>query len=443
MTKAKGRYWDEELETMPREKLERFQLEFLKEELLFSYEKSAYYKKAFDEAGVDPKRVSSLEDIRKFPFTDKKVERDRQVAFPDLGDMVAVPEDEIVYVSASSGSTGTPTLSPFTAQDFDEWQDAEARLFWSIGMRPGDRYCHALNFTLFVGGPDVMGAQRVGAMCIWAGTIPSERLLFIMKEFKPTITWTTPSYAWFLGETALKEGIDPAKDLAINKIIVAGEPGGSIKSTRDAIEKLWNAKVYDFYGLSDIYGANAGMCTEQQGLHLTEDHHLLEVLDPDTLEPVDDGQRGEMVLTTLKKRARPMIRFRTGDIITTNKKKCHCGRTHARINIHGRRDDMLIITGVNVFPSDIEKVVRGLNELTGEYRILVYREKHLDKFDVEVEKKDGVEMQEEALAQNVRMKIKSLVGVSPRVRVLKENTLERATHKAKRVIDKREKVWED
>ncbi|NIQ38402.1 MAG: AMP-binding protein [Proteobacteria bacterium] len=443
MAVAKGIYWDEELETMPRDKLEELQLGLLKEELLFSYEKSPYYKRAFDEAGASPKKVKGLEDIRNFPFTDKKVERDRQVAVPDLGDMVAVPEDEIIYVSASSGSTGTPTLSPFTAQDFDEWQDAEARLFWSIGMRPGDRYCHALNFTLFVGGPDVMGAQKVGALCIWAGAIPSERLLFIMKEFKPTITWTTPSYAWFLGETALKEGIDPAKDLAINKIIVAGEPGGSIKSTRDAIEKLWNAKVYDFYGLSDIYGANAGMCTEQQGLHLTEDHHLLEVLDPDTLEPVGEGERGEMVLTTLKKRARPMIRFRTGDIITTNKERCHCGRTHARINIHGRIDDMLIITGVNVFPSDIEKVVRRINELTGEYRIVVYREKHLDKFDVEVEKKDGIDVEDDTLAGTVKTKIKSLVGVSPRVKILKENTLERATHKAKRVIDKRQKVWED
>ncbi|MBW1817812.1 MAG: phenylacetate--CoA ligase [Deltaproteobacteria bacterium] len=428
---------------MSREKLEQFQFELLKEELLFSYENSPYYRTAFDEAGVDPRKVRGLEDIMNFPFTNKKVERDRQLAVPDLGDMVAVPEDEIVFVSASSGSTGTPTLSPFTRQDFEEWQDAEARLFWSVGMRPGDRYCHALNFTLFVGGPDVIGAQKVGALCIWAGTIPSERLLFILKEFKPTITWTTPSYAWYLGETAIKEGIDPAKDLAINKIIVAGEPGGSIKSTRDAIENLWDAKLYDFYGLSDIFGANAGMCTERDGLHLTEDHHLIEVLDPDTLEPVAEGERGEMVLTTLKKRARPMIRFRTSDIVTVNKEKCSCGRTHARINIHGRIDDMLIITGVNVFPSDIEKVVRDMPELTGEYQIVVYREKHLDRFNVEVEKKESIDLKDEDLVETVRTKIKSLLGVSPRIKILKENTLERATHKAKRVIDKREKVWSE
>ncbi|NQU15965.1 MAG: phenylacetate--CoA ligase [Desulfobacteraceae bacterium] len=438
---TRGKYWDEALETMSREKLERLQLELLKEELLFSYENSPYYRMALDETGADPKKVKSLTDIRNFPFTSKKVERDRQLAVPDMGDMVAVPEEEIVFVSASSGSTGTPTLSPFTARDFDEWQDVEARLFWSMGMRPGDRYCHALNFTLFVGGPDVVGAQKVGAMCIWAGTIPSERLLFILKQFKPTITWTTPSYAWYLGETAQKEGIDPAKDLAINKIIVAGEPGGSIRSTREAIERLWDAKVYDFYGLSDTFGANAGMCTEQDGLHLSEDHNLLEVLDPETLEPVAKGERGEMVLTTLKKRARPMIRFRTGDIVTVNEEPCRCGRTHARINIQGRIDDMLIITGVNVFPSDIEKVVRGTKELTGEYQIVVYQEQHLDKFDVEVEKKEGIGIDDRPLAEAVRGKIKSLLGVSPRVKILKENTLERATHKAKRVIDKREKVW--
>jgi phenylacetate-CoA ligase len=441
MTGTKGKYWDEELETLPREKLEQLQLRLLKDELLFAYENSPYYKMAFDEAGGDPKRIRHLEDIRAFPFTNKKVERDRQIAAPDMGDMVAVPEEDIVFVSASSGSTGTPTLSPFTARDFDEWQDVEARLFWAMGMRPGDRYCHALNFTLFVGGPDVIGAQKVGATCIWAGTIPSERLLFILKEFKPTITWTTPSYAWYLGETAQKEGIDPAKDLAINKIIVAGEPGGSIRSTREAIETLWGAKVYDFYGLSDIFGANAGMCIEQKGLHLSEDHTLLEILNPDTLEPVSEGERGEMVLTTLKKKARPMIRFRTGDIVTVDKEQCKCGRTHARINIQGRIDDMLIITGVNVFPSDIEKVVRGTKELTGEYQIVVSREKHLDKFEVEVERKEGVTLDDQSLAEAVRGKIKSLLGVSPRVKILKENTLERATHKAKRVIDKREKVW--
>ncbi|MDF2686504.1 MAG: CoF synthetase, partial [Clostridia bacterium] len=332
-------YWNEKIETMTREELEKLQERELREMLEYAYDNSPYYKESFDTAGVKASDFKNLSDIRKFPFVNKQVERERQSRGGLLGDMVAVSEDDVVFVSASSGSTGVPTLSPFTKQDFDEFQDVESRLFYGVGMRKTDRYVHALNFTLFVGGPDVIGAQNLGALCIWAGTIPSDRLLFILKEFQPTVIWTTPSYAWYLGETAKKNGIDPAKDLAINKIIVAGEAGGSIKATREAIEELWDAKLYDFFGISDIFGACAGMCEERNGLHIAEDHILMEVLDLKTGEPVPDGERGELVLTTLRKKARPMIRFRTGDIGFVNREKCNCGRTHARINIVGRLDD--------------------------------------------------------------------------------------------------------
>ena len=431
-------YWEEEIETLPRLRLEQLQLELLQEHLDFAYRRSPYYRQAFDEAGVRPSDLRHLEDLAKFPFTDKKIQRDRQLARPDLGDMVAVPEEEIVFVSASSGSTGVPTLSPFTRKDFDDFQDVESRLFWAAGMRPKDRYLHALNFSLFVGGPDVIGAQNLGALCIWAGTVPSDRLLYIMKEFKPTITWTTPSYAWHLGESALQQGIDPKRDLHIRKIIVAGEPGGSIPATRAAIEELWGAELFDFYGLSDIFGACAGMCPEKNGLHLAEDHILIEVLDPDTQEPVADGEPGEMVLTTLQKQARPLIRFRTGDIVTRFPEPCPCGRTHARFSVQGRIDDMIIVSGVNLFPSDIEYVVRGLPGLTGEYRITVYTENRLIRFDVEVETADGHEIHAERLSAEVVEKIKQRSGIRPKqVRVLENGTLPRATHKAKRVVDLR------
>lgn len=441
----KEKYWDSEIETMAPEKIREMQLEQLRYMVKFCYENSPYYKMAFDEAGVSPDKIKTLDDVKFLPFTNKQIERERQEAVPDLGDMICVPEEEIVYISASSGSTGVPTVSPFTARDFDEFQDYQARLFWGIGMRPQDRYVHALNFTLFVGGPDVIGAMRTGAMGIWAGTIPSERLLFILRNFKATITWTTPSYAWYLGETAMKEGLDPKKDFHLKKLVVAGEPGGSIPATRKAIQDLWGVDLYDFYGLSDLFGANAGMCEVQEGLHIYEDHHIVEVLDPDTFEPVGDMERGELVLTTLRKMARPMIRFRTGDIVTVTWEKCDCGRTHPRImGVHGRLDDMLIITGVNVFPSDIEYVVRQDKRLTGEYRMVVYREEHLDRFDVEVEKLDTVDTDEELLAKEVREAIKVRVGVAPRrVLVLREGEIPRATHKAKRVIDKRGQVWAD
>lgn len=434
-------YWNEEVETLSREELERLQESLLKEHLVLAYNKSEYYREAFDKAGVKPEDFKTLSDLRKFPFVNKHIERERQLKKPLLGDMTAVSEEEVVFVSASSGSTGVPTLSPFTKKDFEEFQDVQSRLFWAAGMRPKDRYVHALNFTLFVGGPDVIGAQNLGALCIWAGAIPSDRLLFILKEFQPTVIWTTPSYAWYLGETAKKQGIDPAKDLAINKIIVAGEPGGSIDATREAVEELWGAKVYDFYGISDIFGACAGMCSERNGLHLAEDHILVEVIDPETLEPVPDGERGELVLTTLRKTARPMIRFRTGDIGTVNKEKCSCGRTHARINITGRLDDMLIVSGVNVFPSDIEFVIRNMKELSGEYRITAFTENFTNKFKVEVERALGNDDDAEALAQKVSSAIKTRIGVKPKeVIVLNNGELPRATHKAKRLIDERQKV---
>jgi len=433
-----GEYWDEGLETLPRQELEALQLELLREHLDFASRNSPYYRQSFREAGVTASEVKSLDDLRRFPFINKQTLRERQTAAPLLGDLLAVNEREVVYVSASSGSTGVPTLSPFTAKDFEEWQDVQTRLFYAAGMRDSDRYLHALNFSMFVGGPDVIGAQKLGALCFWAGTVPAERLLFLMREFRPTVTWTTPSYAWYLGETARSQGIDPANDLAVRRIIVAGEPGGSIPATRRAIENLWNAELYDFYGISDIFGASAGMCRERSGLHFSEDHHLIEVLDPASGEPVADGEKGEMVLTTLQKQARPMIRFRTGDIVTRDRSVCPCGRTHARIRIHGRTDDMFIVNGVNLFPSDIEVAVREIPEITGEYRITLTTEQHLTRFHLEVERRQETPVSESALAGQLQKVLRNRHGIAPgSITIHPDGTLPRAVHKAQRVIDKR------
>ena len=282
----------------------------------------------------------------------------------------------------------------------------------------------------------------LGALSIHAGTLPSERLLAIARQFQATASWTTPSYTWYLGETAIKEGIDPKKDLAIKRIFVAGEPGGSIPETRQRIEALWGAKVYDYYGLSDIFGSCAGMCEEQHGLHWAEDHILAEVLDPETGQPVADGERGELVLTTLKKAARPMIRFRTGDIVSFTSEPCRCGRTAQRmLGTHGRLDDMLIIKGVNIFPSDVEAIARQDHELSGEYRLIVEREQHLDVLTVEIERAATDGRQDEALARRFAGQLKSITGVSARIVVLPPETLPRATHKARRVEDRRQNVW--
>ncbi len=435
-------YWDPEVETQSRASWRAKALADLQRHLAFAYENAPFYRNHFDAAHVRPGDLKSLDDLRRFPFIDKKILRDRQLAKPPFGDLCATPEREIVYISASSGSTGVPTASPFTAQDFDDWIDYEARQFWSSGLRPEDRYCHSLNFSLFVGGPCVLGAQKLGALSIHAGTVPSERLLGILGQFQATAIWTTPSYAWHLGETAIKEGIDPRKDLAVKRIFVAGEPGGSIPETRQRIEDLWGASVYDYYGLSDIFGSCAGMCEEKNGLHWAEDHIYPEVLDPDTQEPVPLGQRGELVLTTLKKAARPMVRFRTGDIVSFTDAPCACGRTSLRmVGVHGRLDDMLIIKGVNLFPSDVEAIVRKDRELTGEYRLVVERVEHLDRLTVEVEHVRGYNGTAEALATRIGHHLKALTGVSAAINVLAPDTLPRATHKAKRVEDRRTGVW--
>lgn len=431
-------YWDEALETMSRAELESFQLEQLKNTLIHAYENTVYYKRSFDEAGVNPYEVNSFEDFFRFPFINKITERDTQHIGTFLGEMAAVDEEEVVYLSASSGSTGVPTISPFTKHDFDEFQEVESRLFYGIGMRKKDRYVHSLNFTLFVGGPDVIGAQNLGALCIWVGTVPSEKLLSILQEFKPTIMWTTPSYAWHLGETAKKQGIDPAKDLSIKKIIVAGEAGGSIEATRKTIEELWDADLYDFYGISDIFGACAGMCEEKNGLHVAEDQVLIQVIDPATGELLPDGERGELVLTSLRKKARPMIRFRTGDIGYITREKCKCGRTHARMYVVGRLDDMFIVSGVNVFPSDVEYVIRKIDGITGEYRIRIFDKDYTTKYSVELEENGVNKETRQELIQKVEKALKTRLGVRPsEVIIHDEGVLPRSTHKAKRIVDER------
>jgi len=440
--KSDRKYWNEELETQSRDEWEQQKLRLLQDHLHHAYANSPYYRASFDAAGVHPDQVRSLDDIRRFPFIDKQVLRERQLSVPPFGDLVAVPERDIVYISASSGSTGVPTASPFSAQDFDDWIDYEARQFWSSGLRPEDRYCHSLNFSLFVGGPCVLGAQKLGALSIHAGTVPSERLLAILRQFQATAIWTTPSYAWYLGETAVKEGIDIRNELNIKRIFVAGEPGGSIPETRQRIEALWGASIYDYYGLSDIFGSCAGMCEEKNGLHWAEDHILVEVLDQQSGEPVKEGERGELVLTTLKKSARPMVRFRTGDIVSFTSEPCSCGRTSIRmLGVHGRLDDMLIIKGINVFPSDIEAIARKDHDFTGEYKLIVERENHLDRLTVEVERAAAYSGNDTDLAARFIRQLQSVTGISAKVSILPADSLPRATHKAKRVEDRREGIW--
>ncbi len=434
------KYYDREIETMPRPELEKLQLERLNEELAFAYANSPYYHREWDKLGLDG-HVESLEEFyEKYPFTDKQAERDCQGVGSFFGEMSAVPEDDVVYMATSSGSTGVPTMSPFTQQDFEDFQHAQSRLFWQAGMRPNDRYLHGMNFALYVGGPDVIGAQELGAVGIWVGAVPSARLLWAMKQYQPTYMWSSPSYAWLLGQKAIEQGYDPKVDFASMKcFIISGEPGGSIETTRKAIEDLWGVTVYDFFGLSDIYGACAGMCEYKDGLHIIEDQILVECVDPATGKPVPDGERGEITYTTLCKRARPNIRFRSGDIGWIDRSQCKCGRTHTRIHIAGRKDEMFIVSAVNVFPSDIEYVVRNEPAVTGEYRIRVYDENYTTKYEVSVERAIGSDEPFDSVAKRVEDDLKTHTGVRPaKVLVYETDKLGvSAEHKAKRFIDER------
>ncbi len=438
------KYYDPELECCSREELEKLQLERLNEELAFAYENSPYYKRSFDEAHLEP-HCDTLKDLEKFPFINKQTERDCQGVGSFFGELAAVPEDDVVYMATSSGSTGVPTMSPFNQKDFDDFMDAESRLFWQAGMRPNDRYLHGMNFALYVGGPCVIGAQNLGALGIWVGAVPSARLLWAMKHYQPTHLWTSPSYAWLLSQKAIEQGYDPKNDFPkLRTIIISGEPGGSIESTRSAIEEVWGADVYDFFGLSDIYGACAGMCEQKDGLHLIEDQILVETVDPVTGEVLPDGQKGEIVYTTLLKHARPMIRFRSGDIGWVDKSKCACGRTTSRLHILGRKDEMFIVNAVNVFPSDIEHVVRQDKGLTGEYKIRVYDENYTTKYEVSVERAAGSEETFDKIAERVQNACKAHCGVKPaRVIVYETDKLGASSeHKAKRFIDERTSTTE-
>lgn len=263
--------------------------------------------------------------------------------------------------------------------------------------------------------------------------------MYILKTYQPTILWTSPSYAWQLGEKALKSGIDLKKDLSIKKIIVAGELGGSIDATRKAIEDLWEAELYDFYGLSDIFGACAAMCDAKDGLHICEDQILVETVDLHTGEVLPAGSVGELVFTTLRKKARPMIRFRTGDIGWIDNTPCSCGRTHGRIHINGRKDDMFIVSAVNVFLSDIEAVIRDIKGITGEYLIRIFEKDYTCKYSVEIEKNVDNSKADEEISNEVSAALKARIGVKPyKVIVHPDGGLNtRSEHKSRRIIDER------
>ena len=426
-----------EYETMPREALESIQLRRLQTTLSRVYATVPFYRKKFDEAGMLPGDVKSLDDLKRLPFTVKQDLRDN---YP-FG-MFAVPMENVVRIHASSGTTGKPTVVGYTARDIDTWAELIARSLASAGASRGDIIHNAYGYGLFTGGLGVhYGAEKLGASVIPVSGGNTKRQVIIMKDFSPTILTCTPSYALHLAEAAEDEGVS-FRDLKFKSGIFGAEPWS--EDMRHEIESKLGLTAIDIYGLSEIIGPGVSIeCHEaQQGLHIFEDHFIPEIIDPQTGDVLPYGETGELVITSLTKEAFPVIRYRTRDITSLNVEPCICGRTHVRMDkVSGRTDDMLIIRGVNVFPSQIESVLMQIEGVEPHYQLIVDREDNLDILTVRVEvSKEAFSDQVKGLqqfARNIEKEIKEYLGISAKVQLAEPKSIERSQGKAARVIDNR------
>jgi len=424
-------------ETMPREGLEAIQLRRLQATLERVYATVPFYQKKFEEAGVVPSDIKSLKDLQKIPFTTKQDLRDN---YP-FG-MFSVPMDNVVRIHASSGTTGKPTVVGYTARDIDTWSELMARSLVAGGATRGDMIHNAYGYGLFTGGLGVhYGAEKLGASIIPVSGGNTKRQIIIMKDFGPTILTATPSYTLHLAEVAEEMGVS-FRDLKFKFGIFGAEPWS--ENMRLEIENKLHITAVDIYGLSEVMGPGVAIeCHEaKSGLHIFEDHFIPEIIDPATGDVLPHGESGELVFTTITKEAFPIIRYRTRDISALNIKPCICGRTHARMNrVSGRTDDMLIIRGVNVFPSQIESVLMQIDEVEPHYQLVVDRKDNLDTLSVLVEVGERLFSDEVKKLQDLEKKItkdiKETLGVSAAVKLVEPKTIERSQGKAVRVIDNR------
>ncbi len=430
------RMYAPEIEAIPRDQLAALQLEKLRKIVRHAHENVAHYKKTFAAAGVTPDDLQSLDDFAKFPFTLKNDLRDN---YP-FG-MFAVPREDVIRVHASSGTTGKPTVVGYTQEDLDVWSDVMARGIVCMGGRPGDMIHNAYGYGLFTGGLGLhYGAERLGCTVTPASGGFTERQIVLMQDFGARVLCATPSYALNIAEVAEKEGVD-LKGGPLEIAICGAEPWTD--SMRQELDRRLGVKAVDTYGLSEIIGPGvAAECIEQRnGLHAWEDIFLLETIDPETGERTQPGEPGELVITTLAKWAQPMIRYRTRDITRLDATPCACGRTHVRImRVTGRDDDMLIIRGVNLYPSQVEDVLVGRPNIEPHYQLVVQREGSMDTLTAEVEASPGVAIASfDDIAKDVQHHIKSRIGVTCRIVVLSPGEVPRSEGKAVRVRDMRPK----
>jgi len=435
--KEQGMIYDIKNETLPREELQQIQLRRLQALCERVYANVPFYKKKFDEIGIKPQDIKSLKDITLLPFTTKQDLRDQ---YP-FG-LFAVPKDQIVRIHSSSGTTGKATVVGYTKRDIENWGELMARCFMAAGASASDTIHNAYGYGLFTGGLGVhYGGEALGATVVPISGGATRRQVMLLKDFEPDVICCTPSYALFLAETGKEMGID-IKKLPLRIGIFGAEPWTN--EMRLEIEKELGIKAIDIYGLSEVMGPGVAIeCADaQDGLHIQEDHFLAETIDPDSGEPVAPGEEGELVFTTLTKEGIPLIRYRTRDLTTLNTTPCKCGRTTARMKrVTGRSDDMLIIRGVNVFPSQIESILIETEGLTPHYQLIVERHGNLDTLQVLVEVNESIFSDEiknlQRMESKVMKNIKEFLGVTAKVKLVEPKSIERSMGKAKRIIDKR------
>ena len=430
--------WAKE-ETLPRAEIEKIQLERLQKTAAYIYERVEPYRKKMDEAGVKPGDIQSLEDLKKMPFTYKADFRDH---YPD--GLFAVDKKEIVRYHASSGTTGKPTVVAYTKNDLDVWLNNVARIACMGGATSEDVAHIAFGYGTFTGALGLHGGlEKLGASVIPMSSGNTNKQIMFMQDMGVTLLVATPSYALHLGEILRERGIDPSKDLKIHIGLFGGE--GMTEPMRDEMHKVWGDQFVctQNYGMSELCGPGvSGECTELCGMHINEDWFIPEIIDPETEEVLAPGETGELVITCLCKEALPLVRYRTGDLTKLMYEPCKCGRTTVRMeNLSGRADDMLVIRGVNVFPSQIEEVLLRIEEIGPHYEILVERKNRLDVMTISVELIDDRLLDSYAklseLEQSIRASLKSQLGLATQIRLVAPNSLQRFEGKAKRVKDLR------
>ncbi len=428
-------YYNPEVETASREKLNQIQTKNLIEQVKHVYDNVPLYRERMDAKGVKPEDIKSLDDLKKLPFTSKQDLRD---TYP-YG-MFAVPMEDVTRIHASSGTTGKQIVVGYTDGDMDIWNTCVARQLTAIGATKEDKVHVSYGYGLFTGGLGLHGgSHKIGCTTIPVSSGNTARQLTIMQDFGSTILGSTPSYAMYLGESAERAGIDTSK-LPLKAGIFGAEPW--TEEMRQSIEKSLNIKAYDIYGLTEICGPGVAFeCTEQNGMHVNEDHFIIEIIDPETGENLPDGEKGEIVFSSITKKAFPLLRFRTKDIGVITHEKCACGRTFVRMSKPlGRVDDMLIVRGVNLFPSQIEAVLLKENH-SPNYQIIVDRNGSLDSFEVDIEMNEEHFSDKPSdiikMEKSLENKFKSALGIKPKVNLVSPDTIPRSEGKAVRVVDKR------